>query len=378
MRPLALAVLVLPALPLAAQTPPRPPAERAEGPVVEAEMRHVIMHVSDSIALRIRYLRGRLVPRRADTPPSFDDKASFTIDIDTAEVGMDTASLGGLLNTWVFAYPGAPLKHLHVRIEGGEIVQSGTMHKGVDVPFTMRAAPAVLPDGALRLHPTKMKAAGIKVLGLMKFLSLEMDKLIKLKRSPGVRLVNNDFLLYPAQMLPPPYTRGRLVAARLEGGELVQVFRREGPRRDAPKLRPIDPGAANYLLYKGGVVHFGRLTMAPTDMQLVDADPRDWLDFDLDRYNLQLMAGSTRTRPDFALLAVVPDIHALRRGPSSPTPAPSPPTRARPRAERSPTASSGGHDATPPGGADTRVAACSRSRTPRGSTGCRAPTSSAH
>ena len=39
------------------------------------------------------------------------------------------------MNSYIFAYPGAPLKHLKVHTSGSQVVQSGVMHKIVDIPF---------------------------------------------------------------------------------------------------------------------------------------------------------------------------------------------------------------------------------------------------
>jgi hypothetical protein len=54
-----------------------------------------------------------------------------------------------------------------------------------------------------------------------------------------------------------------------------------GSRRNrAGRCRPRPTVAArNYMYYRGGTLRFGRLTMSDTDMQLIDADPTDPLDF---------------------------------------------------------------------------------------------------
>ena len=105
---------------------------------VGAEMQNVDFHIDSGIVLRIVRLRGELVPTNAAAPPRLDDKLSFILSIRTAEISIDTVSLSTLLNRHVFGYPGSPLKRLHVGIDGDQLVQTGVMHKGVDMPFRIR------------------------------------------------------------------------------------------------------------------------------------------------------------------------------------------------------------------------------------------------
>src|SRR6185503_20211329 len=197
-------------------------SEATPGPV-EAEMRHVLYHVDDQVVLQIDYLRGALLPT-TKAPPWFDDPATFRIAIDTGEVEISPASLTALLNRYVFNYDGTPLKELTVSIEDGELKQHGTLHKGVDLPFTIRTTLAVTPDGRLRLHPTSVKVLGIGVKGLMKTFGIELENLVKVQRGRGVEIEDNDFILAPSGLLPPPRIAGRLTAARLLPDAIAQTF----------------------------------------------------------------------------------------------------------------------------------------------------------
>ena len=50
--------------------------------------------------------------RRVGQPLNFDDKGSFILNIEQAQVGIDGPSLSDLMNHYVFAYQGAPLRDL--------------------------------------------------------------------------------------------------------------------------------------------------------------------------------------------------------------------------------------------------------------------------
>ena len=286
-------------------------SEATPGPV-EAEMRHVLYRVDDQVVLQIEYLRGALLPT-SKSPPWFDDPASFRIAIDSGEVEISPASLTALLNRYVFAYKGTPLKDLTVSIEDGELKQHGTLHKGVDLPFTIRSTIAVTPDGRLRLHPTSVKVLGIGVKGLMKTFGLELDNLVKVQQGRGVEIEDNDFILAPSGLLPPPRIQGRLVAVRLLPDAVGQTF--GGSTRDGrgEKIHPSDPSAKNYMFFRGRVLRFGKLIMDDADLQIVDADPSDPFDFSLANINQQLVAGKSRNLKDFGLVTTMPDYGDLHR-----------------------------------------------------------------
>jgi hypothetical protein len=179
---------------------------------------------------------------------------------------------------------------------------SGELRKGIALPFSMTAEPSVA-GGRLRLRPTKIKTLGIPTKRLMALFGLELDNLITLREDRGARIDGDDLLLNPGALLPPPAIEGRLQSVNVEGGRIVQRY---GPGRLAA-LKPPDPSAANYMYYSGGILKFGKLTMTDTDMQLIDADPKDPFAFFQDRYNEQLVAGYSKNTPALGLKVYMPD-----------------------------------------------------------------------
>lgn len=278
-------------------------AQRETAQNVAVQMRHVDFHVDSSIVLNIRYLRGELQPTSPEHPPFFDDKHSFTLAIDSARIAITPKALSELLNRYTFAYPGSPLHRLSITIEKGQLRQQGSMR---GISFTVLGDLTLTPDGELRLHPSSIKAAGIGVGGLMKFLGLHLDKLVKLKGGRGVRIEKNDFFLSPTGLLPPPLVKGRVGAVEVSDSEIVQVFQPVAGAAVKPLVVP-NPKAENYMFYRGGVLRFGKLTMHDADMLIVDAEPKDPFDFFLDQYLAQLVAGYSRTTPDNGLIVVMQD-----------------------------------------------------------------------
>jgi len=292
-----------------------PAAERigAAHPVtaVEAEMRNVAFHLDSGIVLHITRLRGQLLPARPADPPALDDKQSFILSLQSAQIAIDTASLGTLLNHKVFAYPGSPLKDLRISTDGDQLIQQGVMGTGAGIRFTMRATVAVTPDGQIRLHPTAVKVIGIKVNGLMKFFGVQLEQMMKLKPGSGARIEGDDIILDPTGILPSPTIRGRLTGIKVEEGHVVETF---GPADSlaATPLRPLDRSVPNYVYFRHGTLRFGRLTMSDADLEIDDNDPGNPFEFSLDHYNDQLVAGYATTTMDQGLIVHMPDLETLR------------------------------------------------------------------
>src|SRR5262249_18409902 len=147
---------------------------------------------------------------RENQPVTFDDVNSFVTRINSAEVAIALTTLTDLLNNRVFGYPGAPLKNISIKADHGRIKQTGTMRKGVEIPFELEGALDVTPAGEVRLHAEKPAAAHISVKGLLHLFGKNLAKLVNLKQDRGVRLQRDDVLINPQQMLPPPRIEGKI------------------------------------------------------------------------------------------------------------------------------------------------------------------------
>jgi hypothetical protein len=64
--------------------------------------------------------------------------------------------------------------------------------------------------------------------------------------------------------------------------------------------------------FRGARLRFGKLLMDDTDLQIVDADPADPFDLNLEQYAKQLVAGTSRTLPTLGLRVEMPDFASLQ------------------------------------------------------------------
>jgi hypothetical protein len=262
---------------------------------IELQARNVNMRLPHNVLLEIGSARGTLQRTAAATPVTFDDLNSFSFDITTGTIAISSDSLGELLNSYVFAYPGAPLTKMSVRFDAARnrIDLKGTMHKGVQLPFEIEGAISVTADGNIGLHADKIKSALIPFKGL----------LVNANEARGLRMDGDDITLYPGRMVPPPHFKGRVIRAYVRGDRLVQVF--DSGEKPAPLDPPIKASA--YIYHRGGVLRFGKLTMDDVDLELVRDTPAATFEFCPFDYKRQLVAGYSKYTPSMGLVAHLPD-----------------------------------------------------------------------
>jgi len=278
---------------------------------VEIQVKNVNVRLDEEIVLQIRSLRGQMIATDPNVPVTFDDKNSFVTRIDSGEIAISAAGLSSLLNKYAFAYPRSPLKQIVITTKGGRIKQTGTVHKGVDLPFELEGTLTCTPEGQLRLHAEKFRSAHLPVKGLLHLFGEDLSKLINLREAHGVKVLGDDIILFPDRIIPPPRIEGRVVAVRIEGDDIVQVF---GSGRAAKPLSP-PREAENYIYHRGGTLRLGRLTMHDADLEIVDMDSRTPFEFYFARYNEQLVAGYSKTTRSLGLVVFMPDysmLHASR------------------------------------------------------------------
>lgn len=279
----------------------------ATEPPTLVQMQNVDFYVDRDIPLRIHRLSGTMRSKDGGAV-MFDDKRSFIISVESADVGLTGPDLSLLLNKYVFNYKGSPLTNLRITVSGNEIIQKGTLHKVAALPFEIRATLSVTPEGKIRIHPTRTEIIGLHVDKLMHGLGLPLDKVINLSKAKGATVKGNDIYLDPTAILPPPQIEGRVAAVRIQSNQVVMTF---GSGPPSTMLAIPDPTVSNYMYYRGGTLRFGKLMQIGADMLITELDPQDPFRFDLDRYKPQLVAGYSRTLESGGLEVWMRDIDKI-------------------------------------------------------------------
>ncbi len=303
------------------------PTSGHETPTVDAEqagaaasdgavrigMKNVEYHLTDRIIVHIATLNGRMKPKPGEIPV-FDDKQSFTFDVDSANVTLSMTALTNDLNDYVFAKSGAPLRKLTATTKDKQLVVKGLLVSKGGIPFETDGTLSITPEGMIRVHTTKVTALHLPVKGLMDMLGLDTASLISTKKVEGVSVDKDDLILDPGKILPPPELNGHLVSIEVENNAIALVFK---PADGSAKQVSLTSscGGRNYLLFKGGSVRFGKLTMSDTDLELIDSDPADPFDFSIDHYQDQFVAGYSKMTRKGGLCVHIPDFDKIKQSP---------------------------------------------------------------
>jgi len=276
------------------------------GGTVQVAMRNVMYHFTDQIAAHIVQLQGTLTPVKPGAIVVFDDRNSFTLNLASAEIAISCNSLAQVMNEDVFSAADAPIKKVAISIKDNRLVIKGELHQKGDVPFEASGTLSVNGDGRIRFHAEHVKAVHLPLKGILDLLGVDLAKLINTKKIQGLSADKDDLILNPQEILPPPHIHGNVTAVRLQGNDIVQVFGTPQASNFAAKQ------AGNYMAYRDSDLRFGKLTMNQADLMLIDMDPRDPFDFYLDHYKEQLVAGYTKTTPEFGLRVYARDYNKLR------------------------------------------------------------------
>jgi hypothetical protein len=278
---------------------------------VKTQMRNVDFHFTDHIVAHITSLDGTMFPIGGNMPV-FDDKNSFGLDIDSADITITMAALASDMNEFVFAVPGSPIKDLKIKTEDGKLVLSGLLVKKGGVPFETTSSVSLTPEGTIRLHTEKVKALHLPVKGLMDMLGLDTADLINTKKIPGVATDKDDLILDPQKILPPPEMRGHVIAVRVIDGAMGLTFGTPGQPVQHPRATNVC-GGRNFLSFHGGPIRFGKLEMDQSDMELSNIGTAASFDFSLDGYKDQLVAGYSKVTQRGGLCVHMPEYYSLKR-----------------------------------------------------------------
>jgi hypothetical protein len=194
-----------------------------------------------------------------------------------------------------------------VTIDDNRLIQKGTIHRQIDLPFEIEASLSATEDGNIRVHADKIRAGHIPVKGLLHFLGDDLAKLVKHNAERGMKIVGDDIILIPRTLTPPPHLEGRVTRVSIAGGKIIQFF--DSGRHTAALSPPFRSAA--YIYHRGGILQFGKLTMHDADLEIVGDRPGVF-EFFQREYQKQLVAGYSKNTPANGLVAHMVDYSRFR------------------------------------------------------------------
>jgi hypothetical protein len=302
-----------PPAPACSQTNTGPASEAApaqaqtEDRGVKTEMRDVRFRLTPIAAAHLVVVSGSLWPTGKNDMVDFDDKKSFEVRVTAGTISIAPDALADIMNNYVFAKPDAPLKGLTVAIDGDRLIIKGKLHSKGDIPFGTAGTLSLNNDGRIRVHTEKITALKVPVKKLMGLFGVELAKVVNTSKIDGIDTDKNDLLMDLATLLPPPHIRGKLTGVAVAQDKIVTTF------GDGGKSLPDPQEQGSYMAFSGSRVKFGKLLMEPTDLTVLDLDPKGVLDWDQDHYKEQLQAGYSKITESFGLRAYAKDFSKLRQ-----------------------------------------------------------------
>jgi hypothetical protein len=264
---------------------------------------NLVLRKGPQFRIYIRWLRGEMVRTRTNIDPSFDDPKSFVLVIQQGVIHVNLGDIGNFLNTASF-----PLKNILVRGQGNQLKVTGTVHKMfLHLPAELVSTVSATADGRIHLHVDKINVLKIPLKGLLGGLHVEIDDIVGASPMTGVEVSDNDIFLTTTQMLPPPHIRGLLSSITVAAPDLVLIY--GNANDDEVQLAKWH----NFLRFEGGTLDFGKLSMHPVDLTLIDASSDVWFDLDLVNYQAQLVNGYSRMTPQQGLEIFMPDLDELNQ-----------------------------------------------------------------
>jgi hypothetical protein len=261
---------------------------------------NLLLRKGPNFRVYIRWIRGQMVRTRRQVNPSFDDPDSFVLQIQKGVIHVNIGDISNYLNSSSPA--NAPLKNISIQPEGDQLKLHGTVHKIFSLPIELVGTLAPTPDGRIQFHVIKLNVLKIPLKGLLGGFHIELSDLVHASNIPGVQIVDNDIIFDTQKLLPPPHIHGQLTSVRVSPPDLEIIYGNAG--NDETSLARWH----NFLRLSGGTLEFGKLTMHPVDLTMIDASQDPWFDLDLVNYQAQLVNGYTRMTPQAGLEIFMPDL----------------------------------------------------------------------
>jgi hypothetical protein len=265
---------------------------------------HNLMLRKGSAGFRIyvRWLRGQIIRVNRAINPSFDEPDSFVLDVKTGVIHTNVGDLTNFLNEGLM---NSPLKNVNLSGDGNQIKVRGTLHKIVPLPIELTGTIGVAPANRVQLHVNQLSVLKMPVKALLGEFHLNISSLFSPGNIPGIEVSGNDVFFDPVKLLPPPHIRGELTGVRIVNPDIEEIY--GNAQEDVTRVAQW----RNFLQLRGGTIDFGKLTMHPVDLIMVDLSNDAWFDLDLAHYQEQLVNGYTRMTPEAGLQIFMPDLDTI-------------------------------------------------------------------
>ena len=261
---------------------------------------NLLLRKGPQFRIYVRWIRGEMRRTRREVNPSFDDPETFVLEV---QKGVIRANIGDISNFLNANMPkGAPLSNVSLQPAGNALKLRGTVHKIVPLPVELDGTLSPTPDGRIQFHVNKIDVLKIPLKGLLGGFHVQLSDMVSAGGIAGVQVAGNNIFFDTQKLLPPPHIHGAITSVAVATPDLELIY--GGARNDENRLSQWH----NFLKLSGGTLDFGKLTMHPVDLTMIDASQDPWFDLDLVNYQAQLVNGTTRMTTQAGLEIFMPDL----------------------------------------------------------------------
>lgn len=271
---------------------------------------NVNFRFKENIILFLKNVNAQVNPTYPLTVSNLDDVYSFAINVNKADVYIESSTLKTIFKDYIFNYPNSPLKLKEIEFpekNENKVKMTGSLNFVIWIDFELL--------GKISLDEKKEKivitAEEMTALGtpyaksLLSAVGLNLEKLLPIPTGRGIKIQMNHIIIDPFAIFPPPKLSGTVQSLDIESKKLHLALD-NGKSVVVPTL-PF-PNSKNYLYFFKGELKFAKLFMIDSSLQIYDKDESDPFDFFMERYLLVLAkAGIVTVGQDRSLKVSMPD-----------------------------------------------------------------------
>jgi hypothetical protein len=275
-------------------------------------LKNVYFRFKKNVILDLPDLTGELVPKGNSSIVNFDDVNSFSIHVKNGIAYADSEVLKVLFKDYVFNYEDSPVKLESIQFPDQKLGENLISMKGelkfiYWLGFELKGKIGLDPNkNTIVIATEEIKAVGTSYAkNLLATIGLNLQKLIPIPAGRGVEIINNQIIVHPFVVFPPPKLSGIFEEISVKNGKLF--LKLSSPEQIQFPPLP-EPNAKNYLFLYKGELKFGKLLMVDSRLQMIDKDPSDSFDFYVEEYFQTLSnGGSAIILPDKSVKVIMPD-----------------------------------------------------------------------
>jgi hypothetical protein len=254
---------------------------------------NMIFKVDDAdikLNIGIPHIDANLFDKTPQDPLNFKDTKSFAMNIKDGTLDIDGREMSAVVKNVAMKETDL-LKDISINfIPGNRVGVDLKVKKLLNFNIKIEGNVTVNPvNNMVRVTPDKISLNKIPLMGLIKFLHLQVGEIVKIGKPTGSFFTSGDSIYFsPTKLVDNPSIDGNITGVKTGIGSISIMIGKDGtvPYKPVPMY-----GSDNYLRLRGGDVDFNGFNLKEADVTLLDQTPNDPFDMDNDPSKKVITAG---------------------------------------------------------------------------------------